>query len=75
MDAQRRAGSDDTDEALLLARLDRQFQIQGRISSGCSAIMLDMLRFSGEALDQLVAIFSNWAGLLKSSAEWRRMGL
>ncbi|WP_277819339.1 hypothetical protein [Pseudoroseomonas vastitatis] len=30
---------------------------------------MDLLRFSGEALDQLVAIFSNWAGLVKSSAE------
>jgi hypothetical protein len=36
---------------------------------------MDLLRFSGEALDQLAAIFSNWAGLVKSSAEWRRTGL
>jgi hypothetical protein len=36
---------------------------------------LDLLQFSGEALDQLAAIFSNWIGLVKSSAEWRRTGL
>ena len=36
---------------------------------------LDLSRFSGEALGQVVATFSNCAGLVKSSAEWRRTGL
>jgi transposase-like protein len=36
---------------------------------------VDLPQFSGEALDQLAATFSNWAGLMKSSAEWRRTGL
>ena len=36
---------------------------------------LDLLRFSGEALVQSAAIFSNWFGLVKSSAEWRLTGL
>ena len=38
-------------------------------------LSLDLVRFNGEVLDQLAAIFSNWAGLVKSSAEWRRTGL
>jgi hypothetical protein len=37
--------------------------------------LLDLLQFSGEALDQLAAILSNWMGLVKSSAEWRLTGL
>jgi TolB-like protein len=37
--------------------------------------MLDLLRFSGEALFQSAASFSNWAGLVKLSAEWRLTGL
>jgi hypothetical protein len=36
---------------------------------------VDLLQFSGEALDQLAAILSNWMGLVKSSAEWRLTGL
>ena len=36
---------------------------------------VDLLQFSGEVLDQLAAILSNWIGLVKSSAEWRRTGL
>ena len=36
---------------------------------------VDLSRFSGEALGQVMAIFSNCAGLVKSSAEWRLTGL
>ena len=36
---------------------------------------VDLLQFSGGVLDQLAAILSNWIGLVKSSAEWRRTGL
>ncbi len=36
---------------------------------------LDLLQFSGEALPQLMAIFSNLTGLVEPSAEWRRTGL
>ena len=36
---------------------------------------LDLRRFSGEALGQPAACFSNCAGLEKSRAEWRRTGL
>jgi hypothetical protein len=36
---------------------------------------LELLRFSGEALLQSAASFSNWAGLVKLSAEWRLTGL
>ena len=34
-----------------------------------------LLQFSGGALRQLMAIFSNLTGLVKPSAEWRRAGL
>ena len=37
--------------------------------------VVDLLRFSGEALFQSAASFSNWAGLVKLSAEWRLTGL
>jgi transposase-like protein len=40
-----------------------------------ASTFVDLLRFGGEALVQLAAILSNWAGLVKSSAEWRRTGL
>ena len=43
--------------------------------NGDEHAVVDLLRFSGEALGQVRAIFSNCAGLVKSSAEWRRMGL
>ena len=36
---------------------------------------MELLRFSGEALFQSAASFSNWAGLVKLSAEWRLTGL
>ena len=39
------------------------------------AEQLDLPRFCGEALGQVASIFSNCTGLVKSSAEWRRMGL
>jgi hypothetical protein len=42
---------------------------------GVTLAAVDLLQFNGEGLDQLVASFSNWAGLMKSSAEWRRTGL
>ena len=38
-------------------------------------LSLDLRRFSGEALGQPAACFSNCAGLEKSRAEWRRTGL
>jgi hypothetical protein len=40
-----------------------------------SVLFLDMLHFSGELFGQFTASLSNWAGLLKPSAEWRRTGL
>jgi hypothetical protein len=36
---------------------------------------VDLRQFNGEALRQLMAIFSNFTGLVKPSAEWRRTGL
>lgn len=38
-------------------------------------VILNLRRFSGEALDHSAACFSNCAGLAKSRAEWRRTGL
>ena len=40
-----------------------------------SGFEVDLRRFSGEALGQPAACFSNCAGLEKSRAEWRRTGL
>ena len=54
----------------LADRLERLEAVAG--TGGVAAV--DLLQFSGEALGQ-AAIFSNCAGLVKSSAEWRRMGL
>jgi hypothetical protein len=36
---------------------------------------LDLRHFSGEHFGQFTASLSNFAGLVKSSAEWRRTGL
>jgi hypothetical protein len=36
---------------------------------------VDLLHFSGEHFGQFTANCSNLAGLMKSSAEWRRTGL
>ncbi len=47
----------------------------GLSGRGSSPRQWDLSRFSGEALGQVTAIFSNCAGLMKSSAEWRRTGL
>ena len=37
--------------------------------------LMELRRFSGEALGHLAAVFSNCTGLVKSRAEWRRTGL
>jgi hypothetical protein len=37
--------------------------------------IVNLLHFSGEHFGQFTASFSNWAGLEKPSAEWRRTGL
>jgi hypothetical protein len=38
-------------------------------------VRLDLRHFSGEHFGQFTASLSNFAGLVKSSAEWRRTGL
>jgi hypothetical protein len=37
--------------------------------------LLELRRLSGEALSHSAAVFSNYTGLVKSRAEWRRTGL
>jgi hypothetical protein len=48
--------------------------LEGGLQQRCIR-QLDLRRFSGEALGQPAACFSNCAGLAKSRAEWRRTGL
>lgn len=52
------------------------YRLPARVSTHMAPrLEVDLPRFGGEALGQSAAIFSNCAGLVKSSAEWRRMGL
>jgi len=51
------------------------FKVQHPMPQVNQEPVLDLLRESGEALGQAAAIFASCAGLVKSSAEWRRTGL
>ena len=53
----------------------REFKLKAVKLVRDRGVAVDLPRFCGEALGEVAAIFSNCAGLVKSSAEWRRMGL